>query len=198
MMQLVVMLEKQLIRRYSLKEQPTITIGRNSKCDICLPDRTISNIHACVKIAREDCFLEDMRSTNGTYVNHQLIDRYLLENGDIISVGKYQIKFECPESIDSQVRRVSIHPKLLQDDQEYWLHILNGRKTDHLIPLFDHSLVLGNEETGEVMIEYQGPDKYVLHNKTNPDKPIVHLLLADEEFEVAETLFRFCVKSVNA
>lgn len=93
MTQLVVMLEKQIIKRLEIKST-SIALGRHPKSDIQLPDRTISTHHARITVVRDDCFLEDLSSTNGTYVNYQQVERHLLEDGDMIGLGKYQIFFQ--------------------------------------------------------------------------------------------------------
>jgi len=38
--------------------------------------------------------LEDLESTNGTFVNSERITKHLLKNGDLISIGQHQLKFE--------------------------------------------------------------------------------------------------------
>lgn len=197
MTELVVMLDKQLIKRFPVKGIG-ITVGRSSKCDICLPDRTISNKHMRIKVIREDYFLEDLNSTNGTYVNHQITERYLLENGDVIGLGKYHMIFQTNEGIDRQLKRLSIHPKLFENRADCWLHILNGRKIDYLIPLDKDRLTLGGGDLGEIIIEYKAPQHYLLHNHVNPKQPLSHELSAGDEFEIDSIVFQFCVKSQNA
>ena len=112
MSQLIVMLDKQILKRVAVKTT-SITLGRHGKCEISLPDRTISTEHARITVVRDDCFLEDLQSTNGTYVNQQLVDRHLLEDGDIVSMGKYQIVFRSEQGLAVQLKRLSLHPKLM-------------------------------------------------------------------------------------
>ena len=112
MPELVVVLEKQIIKRLTLNST-SVTLGRHAKNVIPLPDRTISQQHARITRVRDDCFLEDLNSTNGTYVNHQSIEQHYLEDGDIIGLGKYQIIFRSTQGIESQLQRLTIHPKLL-------------------------------------------------------------------------------------
>ncbi len=196
MTELVVMLDKQLIRRFSVKSE--LTVGRNPKCDICLPDRTISNQHMRIKVVREDCLLEDLNSTNGTYVNHHVAERYLLKNGDIIGLGKYHIIFRTNESIENQLKRISVHPKLFENRGDCYLHILNGRRSDYRIVLTEKTLRLGSEDIGEIIIEYKGPKQYLLHNHVNPKQPTSYLLSNGAEFELDSVVFQFCLKPPNA
>jgi pSer/pThr/pTyr-binding forkhead associated (FHA) protein len=71
----------------------TTTIGRKPSNDIHIDNLSVSGNHAQVITILEDSFLEDLGSTNGTYVNGKLIKKHALENGDSITLGKYQIKY---------------------------------------------------------------------------------------------------------
>lgn len=71
----------------------TMTIGRKPSNDIPIDNLSISGRHAQVITILEDSFLEDLGSTNGTYVNGKLVKKHALENGDIITLGKFQITY---------------------------------------------------------------------------------------------------------
>jgi hypothetical protein len=65
-----------------------VTIGRNSDCDLSLNDTYLSSRHARLTNDEGDLSIEDLGSTNGTYVNQELVDgRVHLERGDIVQVG---------------------------------------------------------------------------------------------------------------
>ncbi len=72
----------------------TTTIGRKPSNDIHIDNLSVSGNHAQVITILEDSFLEDLGSTNGTYVNGKLIKKHALEHGDKITLGKYQITYE--------------------------------------------------------------------------------------------------------
>lgn len=72
----------------------TITIGRKPSNDIPIDNLSVSGNHARVITILEDSFLEDLGSTNGTYVNGKLVKKHALEDGDKITLGKYQIRYE--------------------------------------------------------------------------------------------------------
>ncbi len=71
----------------------TMTIGRKSDNDIHLDNLAVSSHHAKILTILNDSFIEDMNSTNGTYLNGSLIKKNVLSNGDIIKVGKHEIKY---------------------------------------------------------------------------------------------------------
>ena len=65
-----------------------VVIGRSADCDISLFDTYLSSRHARVANDSGDLTIEDLGSTNGTYVNQELVQgRVHLERGDIVQVG---------------------------------------------------------------------------------------------------------------
>ena len=65
-----------------------VTIGRSGDCDLALNDTYLSTRHARVANDGGDLTIEDLGSTNGTYVNQELVEgRVHLERGDIVQVG---------------------------------------------------------------------------------------------------------------
>jgi pSer/pThr/pTyr-binding forkhead associated (FHA) protein len=80
-----------------LKELPLLkertTIGRKPHNDIQIDNLAISGEHAVIVTILNDSFLEDMNSTNGTYVNGQPIKKHFLQNNDVVELGKYRLKY---------------------------------------------------------------------------------------------------------
>jgi len=80
-----------------LKEIPLVkertTIGRKPHNDIQIDNLAISGDHAAIVTILKDSFLEDLNSTNGTYVNGQPIKKHVLQTSDIIELGKYRLKY---------------------------------------------------------------------------------------------------------
>jgi pSer/pThr/pTyr-binding forkhead associated (FHA) protein len=106
-------------------DQERITIGRNDASLIRLDNPTVSAEHALIITIRNDSFLEDLDSTNGTRVNGKLIKKCLLHDGDEIRVARYVIKYvfaptqETPKDIEDTVPALSpplAEPTLLEID----------------------------------------------------------------------------------
>ncbi|MBL8501879.1 MAG: FHA domain-containing protein [Rhodocyclaceae bacterium] len=80
-----------------LKEIPLTkertTIGRKPHNDIQIDNLAISGEHSVIVTILNDSFLEDLNSTNGTYVNGQPIKKHFLQNSDVIELGKYKLKY---------------------------------------------------------------------------------------------------------
>jgi len=80
-----------------LKEIPLTkdrtTIGRKPHNDIQIDNLAISGEHAAIVTILNDSFLEDLNSTNGTYVNGQPIKKHFLQTNDVVELGKYRLKY---------------------------------------------------------------------------------------------------------
>ena len=92
MLQIELRYENKTLARYET-EQEKLTIGRNPQNDIQIDNMAVSNFHAVVKKVMNAYFIEDLQSTNGTFVNEKKIDKYELLDGDEIIIGKHQLLF---------------------------------------------------------------------------------------------------------
>ncbi len=69
------------------------TIGRLPDNDVRIDNPTVSGHHSLIINILNDSFLEDLNSTNGTYVNGKLIKKHALQHGDVVTVGKHQLRY---------------------------------------------------------------------------------------------------------
>ena len=92
MAKLILSLEGSVIREIPLDKE-RITIGRKAQNDIQIENLAVSGEHACIVTILNDSFLEDLGSTNGTLVNGNSIKKHILQNNDVIEIGKYKIKY---------------------------------------------------------------------------------------------------------
>lgn len=70
-----------------------LTIGRKPENDIPIDNLAVSGKHALIITILDDSFLEDLGSTNGTYVNGKLVKKHALKDGDVIAIGKHELKY---------------------------------------------------------------------------------------------------------
>jgi pSer/pThr/pTyr-binding forkhead associated (FHA) protein len=192
MSQIIISINKQITKRIKLVK-PVYTIGRDRKCDIVLPERTISNHHAKLVNSGEDCFLEDTDSTNGIYVNHRAIRRYLLIDNDIIHIGKYQLTFRSTAGLVTQLRQLSIHPRFRNNSDIPWLEITSGARQGNIIPLERDKITLGEQGIGTLSIERNAQGEYMLHG-TGGELEEVIKLEDNDNFMIGDTelVFRTC------
>ena len=73
-------------------DKEVLTIGRKEDNDICIDNLAVSGHHAKLLTIFDDSFLEDMESTNGTFVNEQRVNRLPLTNGQQITIGKHNLQ----------------------------------------------------------------------------------------------------------
>lgn len=76
-----------------LIDKDQVVIGRSEEIDILLDDTTVSRQHACITKVNENYFIEDLKSLNGTYVNGNEIVKQMLNNADLVQLGRYKLVF---------------------------------------------------------------------------------------------------------
>ena len=79
-------------------ENERIRIGRNVKNDIHIDNPAVSSSHAVIKKIMNTYFIEDLGSTNGTFVNEKKINKYELLDGDEVIIGKHSLEFHYMKS----------------------------------------------------------------------------------------------------
>ncbi len=90
---------KLLVMREGVIEQTVqltkerMTVGRHKHNDIVLNHPAVSGEHAVITTILDDSFLEDLQSTNGTFVNGHRIGKHFLQNKDVIKMAKYHLEF---------------------------------------------------------------------------------------------------------
>ncbi|MBU1690858.1 MAG: FHA domain-containing protein [Gammaproteobacteria bacterium] len=92
MAKLVVTLNGAMVGNYFI-DKGRITIGRRSGNDIYLDDPSVSKEHAVIQTVGNDHIFEDLGSTNGSTLNGARITKHILQNGDVIELGAYRIKY---------------------------------------------------------------------------------------------------------
>ena len=92
MAKIIVSLDDNLIKVVPLNKD-RMTLGRRPYNDIVVDNLAVSGEHAALQVIGHDYFIEDLNSTNGTYINEQKVKRQILKNGDTIEIGKYAIKY---------------------------------------------------------------------------------------------------------
>ncbi|MEX1166989.1 MAG: FHA domain-containing protein [Hydrogenophaga sp.] len=92
MPKMIVSIDGVVIKEVQLTKDRT-TLGRRPYNDIVIDNLAVSGEHAVMQMSGGEVFLEDLNSTNGTYVNGKAIKKQQLKNGDTVEIGKYKIKF---------------------------------------------------------------------------------------------------------
>ncbi len=96
---LVVSLDGVVIKEVQITKDKT-TLGRRPYNDIVIDNLAVSGEHAVLQMVGADVFIEDLNSTNGTYINGKAIKKQLLTHNDTVEIGKYKIKYMIDEGTD--------------------------------------------------------------------------------------------------
>jgi len=109
-----------------------VTIGRNIDNDIHIDDSTISSHHARIILGSGNSIIEDLGSTNGTYVNGQRIKQQEITAGDKIMIGQHQLVFNDQSS------------STVEEDHEPTLQLSSNTIEQQLHPS-QHDITLRNK-----------------------------------------------------
>jgi len=92
MARLILSLDGQVLAEYNMNKE-RYTIGRLPDNDVRIDNPAVSGHHSLIINILNDSFLEDLNSTNGTYVNGKLIKKHAMQHGDVVTVGHHQLRF---------------------------------------------------------------------------------------------------------
>jgi pSer/pThr/pTyr-binding forkhead associated (FHA) protein len=92
MPKMIVSIDGVVIKEVQLTKDRT-TLGRRPYNDIVIDNLAVSGEHAVLQMSAAEVYLEDLNSTNGTYVNGKAVKKQLLQNNDTVEIGKYKIKY---------------------------------------------------------------------------------------------------------
>lgn len=96
---LVVSLDGVVIKEVQITKDKT-TLGRRPYNDIVIDNLAVSGEHAVLQMVGADVFIEDLNSTNGTYINGKAVKKQLLTHNDTVEIGKYKIKYLVEDGSD--------------------------------------------------------------------------------------------------
>jgi pSer/pThr/pTyr-binding forkhead associated (FHA) protein len=106
---LVVALDGVVIKEVQITKDKT-TLGRRPYNDIVIDNLAVSGEHAVLQMIGADVFIEDLNSTNGTYINGKAVKKQLLAHNDTVEIGKYKIKYVVADGTDYEATQVIRQP----------------------------------------------------------------------------------------
>ncbi len=101
MARLILSLDGQVLAEYNMNKE-RYTVGRLPDNDIRIDNAAVSGHHSLIINILNDSFLEDLNSTNGTYVNGKLIKKHAMQHGDVITVGHHQLRYVETQAGDNE------------------------------------------------------------------------------------------------
>lgn len=219
MAKLILKFANEVIDHIDLR-QGDMKIGRRPGTDIQIDNLAVSGEHANLFTIGEDTFIQDLGSTNGTFVNNKQITKHHLRNGDTISIGKHTLVYIAEDGAASDVtedfsKTVIISPGSMQPaaapapqpsapaGSRGVIIILNGANSGKQIPLTKSITSLG--KTGKKAGSIQQTDKgYLLTpSEGSNENPVLNgrpvtaegsLLKNGDVIEVSGTRIQFALK----
>jgi len=92
MAKLIIKFNDVVIDQIVLK-QGDMNIGRRPGSEILLDNMAVSGNHASIFTIGEDSFVQDLNSTNGTFVNNKRVAKHHLDNGDVVTIGNHSLTY---------------------------------------------------------------------------------------------------------
>jgi pSer/pThr/pTyr-binding forkhead associated (FHA) protein len=105
-----VMLDEVVINEISLTKERT-TIGRRPYNDVVMDNPTVSGEHAILIKTGDQVVIEDLHSTNGTYIGGKAVKQQVLRDGDLMELGKYKIKYDAEVSNGDYEKTMLFKPR---------------------------------------------------------------------------------------
>lgn len=118
--------------RYTLGDTP-LFVGRDSDCQICLDDQSVSRRHARIQPGIDGYYAVDLQSTNGTFVNDRPATMFKLQDGDYVRIGNWIFRYLAGGNVEAEYH-----------EEIYRLTIIDGLTGTHnkrfLVEFLDREL----------------------------------------------------------
>jgi pSer/pThr/pTyr-binding forkhead associated (FHA) protein len=109
MPKMIVSIDGVVIREVQVTKDRT-SVGRRPYNDVVIDNLAVSGEHAVLQMSGNEVYLEDLNSTNGTFVNGKAVKKQLLNDSDMVEIGKYKIKYVNEASsgaVDKAIKSLS-------------------------------------------------------------------------------------------
>ena len=216
MAKLILKFANEVIDHIELR-QGDMKIGRRPGTDIQIDNLAVSGEHANLFTIGEDTFIQDLGSTNGTFVNNKQITKHHLRNGDTVSIGKHTLVYITEDEIDSDAtedfsKTVIISPTAtaapspapsVASSAKGVIIILNGANSGKQIPLTKPVTSLGKTGKKAGSIKQTNKGFLLTPSAGSNENPILNgrpvsaegsLLKNGDVIEVSGTRIQFALK----
>ena len=140
-----------------------MTLGRHPRNDIVLSHPAVSGEHAVIVTILDDSFLEDLHSTNGTFVNGHRIGKHFLQHQDAIKMAKFQLDFMA-----DGVRPLAAAQPVLAE-----IEVLNGNNAGKHVALTKPQTTLGRAGV-QVVVIHRHPELYTITHVEGEQPPLLN------------------------
>jgi FHA domain len=203
---LVIKYKGKLVDEVNLKLGET-KIGRKAGSDIVLNDASVSGEHAIIKTVGLRSTINDLESTNGTFIENKRVMQHELRHGETIMIGAHTLLYRDDANLDAPMHGRHADNGMADDSQEKTkiltafaqLLAVDGTDKGKRLPLIKDEVTLDNPGKSPARI-IRGPDGYVVHASAGPGEPRLNdrpippggrFLENGDMLEVGGTKFRF-------
>jgi pSer/pThr/pTyr-binding forkhead associated (FHA) protein len=151
----------------------TMRLGRHPSNDIVLSHPAVSGEHALIVTILDDSFLEDLRSTNGTFVNGHRIGKHFLQNHDLIKMAKLQLEFVADGIRPLAAASAALAPPVPPPPLAAHIEVLNGNNAGKQMALSKPQTMLGRAGVQVVAI-HRHPDAYTISHTEGEQAPLLN------------------------
>ena len=155
MIALTLQLDGKSKERHKFKNKKQVTIGRRPDNDLSIDNLGVSGQHAKIELLKGGYFVTDLGSTNGTLVNGRRIGSQWLRDGDVITVGKYDLIFEEQEDTISEKILHGTDKTVIMDTDSFQAMAAADRGT--------HSSAINQNQNGALSFLSGGKGQIVLN-----------------------------------
>lgn len=204
MPQLIASVEGVEVKHVHLHKDRT-TLGRGPDNDIVLDNMIVSSRHCVFDLkGLSDVFLEDQRSTNGTYVNdHMVKSRTRLHDGDVITIGPFRIRYlQASEQPSGFGATTAFMPEPAAAPPHASFQVVSGSSAGLEVPVVKAVTTFGKPGVCVVSVSHRrsgyfvghlaGEARPLLNGRPLGDEPV--LLSNQDVLELAGTKMLFQLK----
>lgn len=178
---LVIKNQGRLLGEINLKLGDT-KIGRLPTCDVVLDDPAVSGEHAVVKTVGLKSSIQDLDSTNGTFIENTRIRSHELKHGETILIGKHTLLYRADVDLDAPVvaRKPAAAPAPTGRQEQTTvlvgfgqLLITSGKDKGKRVPLIQETVTLDNPGKNPARI-HRTSEGYLLEASAGPGEPTIN------------------------
>ncbi len=204
---LVIKYQGRVIGEVNLKLGDT-KVGRKSPCEVILDDAAVSGEHAVIKTVGLKSSIQDLDSTNGTFIENRRITQHQLKHGETIMIGGHTLIYRDDVNLDTSVvgkpAAAAVAPSASQANTTVLvafaqLLAIQGTNKGKRLPLVSEVVTLENPGKNPARIS-RTSEGYLLQGQVGPGEPTLNgkpippggqLLEKGDIIEVGGTTFQF-------
>jgi hypothetical protein len=166
--QLIASVEGIEIKHVYLQKDRT-TLGRSADNDIVFDNMVVSGRHCVFELkGLAEVFIEDLHSTNGTYINGQMVKRQRLHDGEVIAIGNFRIQFlaasERPSGFsETTAMKIDVQGMAAKPGVHAAFQVLNGSSEGLEMPVVKAVTTFGRPGVSVVAVSHRRDGFYVAH-----------------------------------